>query len=418
MAGLLNLIQQMTEHGKAHGLTGSPVEADWPALTLAEVDGLLRGYPQAGGAVRVVSVSPRPFSAASVVETPRGRVFVKRHASVVRDGDGLMEEHRLLEYLAGRTSLVKAALKDRDGRSAVGIGDWTYEVHPVAEGVDVYEEALSWTPFLHAGHARAAGRALAELHQAAEGYGAPRRKVQQLVSSFTIFGGELAGGAGLDRLPAGPVARMERYLDARPLLRAYAEKRAWRRSIEELLLPFYEKLRPWLGGLAPLWTQNDLHASNLIWMEPGSDAAAEACVRSVSVIDFGLADRTTAVHDVATALERNVVEWLRIGEPDEAGLVHFDHVDALLEGYEDVRGMSPEERQALVTLLPLVHCEFALSETDYFLSVLLSEEKARLGYEGYFLGHAEWFLSEAGRGLLDHLQRWADGKAVSRGGER
>ncbi len=413
MAGTLNLIQQT--QSKAHGLTGSLVEADWPALTLSEVDELLRGYPQCGGAVRVVSVSPRPFSAASVVETLYGRVFVKRHAAVVRDCDGLMEEHRLLEYLADRTPLVKAALKDGEGESAICHGDWTYEVHPVAKGLDVYEEALSWTPFLCVGHARAAGRALAEVHRAAEGYDAPRRKSQPLVSSFAIFGGALAESGSVEGLAEEPVARMEAYLSQRPRLREYAEKREWRRSFEELLLPFWEGFRPWLKDLTSLWTHNDFHASNLTWTGAGSQA--EVC----GVMDFGLADRTTAIHDVATAIERNCIEWLRVGDIDGTGLVHFDQLDALLGGYEGIRGLGAGERQALVALLPLVHCEFALSETDYFLSVLGSEEKAQLGYEGYFLGHAEWFLSAAGQQLLDHLQRWAEGERVdllAGGGER
>jgi Ser/Thr protein kinase RdoA (MazF antagonist) len=403
----LDLIQQTAEQWKAHGLTGSLVEADWPALTLPEVDELLRGYPQCGGAVRVVSVSPRPFSAASVVETPRGRVFVKRHSAAVRECDGLMEEHQLLEYLASRTGLVKAALKDGEGRSAVCVGQWTYEVHPVADGVDLYEEALSWTPFSCADHARAAGRAMAELHAAAEGYEAPRRKTQPLVSSFTIFSGELMGCG----LPDEPVARMGAFLEERPRLRDYAEKREWRRAFEELLMPLYAKLEPLLGELTPLWTQNDFHASNLTWSEAGGGA------RVCSVMDFGLADRTAAVHDLATAIERNCIEWLRIESDEDAGVMHFDHVDALLAGYEEVRGLRPVEKQALVALLPLVHGEFALSETDYFLSVVGSEEKARLGYEGYFLGHVEWFLSEAGRGLLGHLQKWADSRqARSEGG--
>ncbi len=361
----------------------------------------MRQYPQAGGAERILSYSPRPFSAASVVETPLGRVFVKRHHRSVRDREGLLEEHRFLAFLVDKIGnkggLVQAALVNADGDTVTTYGDWTYEVHPPASGVDAYEQALSWTPFQSVGDARAAGRALARLHRAAEGYDAPRRQARQLVTSFTVF----AGG--------DPVDGMEAYLKGRPLLREYAERRNWRRSVDELFLQFYENLRPWLAYLAPLWTHNDFHASNLMW---DGDAAEVS-----GIIDFGLADRTNAVHDLATAIERNVVEWLRI---DEAGaeLVHLDHLDALLAGYEELCPLTYEEARALAAMLPLVHCEFALSETDYFLSVLQSAEKAYLGYEGYFLAHAGWFRGAEGRTLLEHLELWGDSKLRAGGAMR
>jgi Ser/Thr protein kinase RdoA (MazF antagonist) len=171
--------------------------------------------------------------------------------------------------------------------------------------------------------------------------------------------------------------------------------------LDGLLLPYYSRLRPWLRYLMPLWTHNDLHASNLTWTSSEADAAV------ANVIDFGLADRTNAIHDLATTIERNIVEWLRM---DEAGVevVHLDHLDALLRGYEDLVPLSYEQARALVAMLPLVHCEFALSETDYFLTILHSEEKARLAYEGYFLAHAEWFHSAQGQKLTEHLERWVE----------
>ena len=39
-------------------------------------------------------MSPRPFSAASVVKANGRRAFVKRHHRNVRDKEGLLEEHR------------------------------------------------------------------------------------------------------------------------------------------------------------------------------------------------------------------------------------------------------------------------------------------------------------------------------------
>jgi Ser/Thr protein kinase RdoA (MazF antagonist) len=391
-----------TDAHKAHGLKGSMDKPDWQPLTLSEVDALLRRYPTAGGATRVVSVSPRPFSAASVVETPQGKVFVKRHHRLVRDVEGLLEEHRLIAFLEPRCGgMVAPVLADADGETVVAAGEWTYEVHAPSPGLDIYEQALSWTPFFYSGHARAAGRALAQMHLAAEGYPAPPRKTQSLVTSFTIFAGDSSADGPEAAYFLDPYARMEAYLEKRPLLREYAEQRDWRASCDELLMPFYGRLEPWLKYLRPLWTHNDFHASNLTWSGAGEDAKVRG------VIDFGLADRTNAVHDLATAIERNVVEWLRMDEAD-ADLVHFNHLDALLAGYRELCPLGYEEARALAAMLPLVHCEFALSETDYFLSILHSEEKAFLAYEGYFLAHARWFQSPQGRELLGHLERWAE----------
>ena len=72
----------------------------------------------------------------------------------------------------------------------------------------------------------------------------------------------------------------------------------------ELLAPFHAELAPLLPNLSTLWTHNDLHGSNLFW----SDTSDRA--RATAIIDFGLADRTNVVHDIAHAIERNIVEWL------------------------------------------------------------------------------------------------------------
>jgi Ser/Thr protein kinase RdoA (MazF antagonist) len=382
----------LNDDRKTHGLAGELERPDWPPLTLPEVDVVLRRYPQSGGAVRIVSVSPRPFSSASVVETVRGPVFVKRHARSVRDRAGLLEEHSFIAHLAAKLpDLVQSVLTDCDGESAICVGEWTYEVQPIARGLDVYEDALSWTPFRSWGHASAAGLALAKLHKAAESYDAPARGVAQLVSSYSIFSGN------------NPEIAMESYLEERPKLLEYAEQRHWRESLHELLTPFYRQLQPRLEYLKPLWTHNDFHASNLTWS--GADPMADV----TGIIDFGLADRTNAVHDLATAIERNIVEWLRI-EESGAEIVHLDHLDAFLAGYEELAPLSYEQGRALAAMLPIVHCEFALSEADYFLSILNSPEKAYLAYEGYLLGHAQWFLGEQGQRLVHFLEERAEGK--------
>jgi Ser/Thr protein kinase RdoA (MazF antagonist) len=379
----------MSGEVKAHGLEGNFVEPDWPALKLDELDGLLRRFPQAQKAERILSFSPRPFSAASVVETPLGNVFVKRHHRAVRDRDALLEEHRWLNYLSHRDTLVKKPLEDRSGETAVEIGDWTYEVHPVGDGLDLYETAQSWTPFLSVGHARHAGRALARLHAASAGYDAPARKAATLVTSFKVFSCD------------DPWPELKRYAEERPTLHGYLAKRDWLVETQEVFLPLHKRLRKFLRVFQHLWTHNDFHASNLFW----SDASPEAEV--TDIIDVGLADCTNALHDIATAIERNGVEWLQMHDASRDPL-HLEQIDALLSGYEEMHPLSREEAEAVVALLPLVHAEFALSEADYFLRVLKSQEKADLAYIGYFLGHTRWFNSGPGKRLLSHLQSWAE----------
>ncbi len=394
----------MSATAKAHGMDGTLVEPDWTPLTLPELRTLLREFPSAGQPIGILSVSPRPFSAAGMVQTSRGPVFVKRHHRRVRNREGLLEEHRFLAHLLARGAPVPRVFASASGHTAIEDGEWTYEVHEAAAGVDLYRDALSWTPFRCARHACAAGRSLAQLHRFAQGFDAPRRKVRPLVAGFTIFAA------------ADPAAEMERYLSARPALAAHQAVLACAAQALDLLAPFHARLAPLLPALAPLWTHNDLHASNLLWSDAGEDAHATA------IIDFGLADRTNAVHDIAHAIERNVVEWISLVErparpparlpanPEDVP-VHFDHLHALLDGYESVRPLEEAEAAALAPITALCHAEFALSESDYFLGVLRAEDRAPMAYDGWLVGHARWFRGPAGRKLLDAIDGWADARA-------
>jgi Ser/Thr protein kinase RdoA (MazF antagonist) len=379
---------------KAHGLDGGLVTPDWAPLTLEELEPVLRQFHALGAPVEMLFASPRPFSAAGLVATTHGRVFVKRHHRAVRDREGLLEEHRFLAHLGGAGAPVPRVLASESGETVMETGDWTYEVHEPARGVDLYEEAISWTPFHATGHARAAGQALARLHRFSEGYAAPRREVRPLVASFTIFAAN------------DPEAAMMRYLAARPALADHGAVRGCALQALEQLAPFHAELRPFLPALKPLWTHNDLHASNLFFS--GADDES----RVTAMIDFGLADRTNAVHDLAHAIERNIVEWLTLVENPsrpESVAIHLDHLQALLEGYESVRPLSDEEAAALTPMTALCHAEFALSEADYFLSVLHSGESAATAYDGWLVGHARWFHGP-GRRLLDALRAWAESR--------
>lgn len=378
----------------SHGMGMDAVQPSWPSLTLDEVARLLRHFPLAGTVTRLDWHSPRPFSSACVADTSSGPLFIKRLLREIRTVDELMDEHRFMAHLRANGLVVSEVLSASDGNTAFADGDWTCEVQRLGQGVDRYRDATSWTPFLNCADAAAAGRELALLHLAARGYDAPARSTRLLASGFTLLNAEQ---------PQAVLERIQFYIQQRPALIDYLAPRDWRADVSRVLLPFHARLSPLLHGLAPLWTHNDWHASNLLWqVEP-----APAAVRTV--LDFGLADRTCAVYDLANAIERNLIEWLAL--PSTSGeqrhLVHIDQLDAMLDAYEAVAPLSALEASALPALLPLVHIEFALSELAYFHGVLRSPENAALAYDTYLLGHAAWFNSDAGRYLLDHLQRRA-----------
>jgi Ser/Thr protein kinase RdoA (MazF antagonist) len=382
-------------------MDGTLVSPDWPALTVAELRPLLAHYASVGEPIRIESPSPRPFSAAGVVATRGGaepRIFVKRHHQSVRDREGLLEEHQFLLHLLAHDVPVSRVLASTTGETAMQIGDWTYEVHEIPSGIDLYEEAISWTPFRCAAHARSAGEALARLHLAAQGFSAHPRKPRPLIASFTILAA------------TNPAVELRRYLAARPSLASHKAVYACAEYALDLLAPFHAELLPLLPHLPSLWTHNDLHASNLFWSDHSQNA------RATAIFDFGLADRTNAVHDIAHAIERNIVEWLvLVNDPNhpESVPIHFDHLAALLDGYDSVRPLSSEEAAALAPMAALCHAEFALSEADYFLGNLHSEEKAVMAYDGWLVGHARWFRGP-GRKLIDVLRQWASARSQLR----
>ena len=385
----------MSATHKTHGMDGELVEPDWQPLTMAEVRTLLRQFPELGKPINIVSTSPRPFSAAGVVRTERQSIFIKRHHRMVRNKEGLLEEHRFITRLRAHGAPVPFVFQSATGETAIEMGDWSYEVHEAPQGMDIYADAPSWTPFRSMTHAHSAGRALARLHLAAQGFDAPRRRPRPLVASFSIFAAD------------DPKAEAGHYLLARPALADNAAVINCVNEALELLASFHTELLPLLPALPPLWTHNDLHASNLLWSDGGDDA------RATAIIDFGLADRTCAVHEIAHAIERNIVEWLELGkewDQPEAVPVHLDHLSALLDGYESVRPLSAAELAALAPMAALCHAEFALSEADYFLGVLHSQERARMAYHGWLVKHARWFLGSEGSRLLDTLRQRSHAK--------
>ena len=351
---------------------GTGLEApSWPAITLSDAEAVLARLPAAGRLHGLDWHSPRPFSSAALARSDTGPLFLKRHHRRLRSAEGLAAEHAFIAHLRARGLPVAEILSDADGATALTAGDWVWEVHRQAPGADLYRERHSWTPFLGLDHARAAGGALARLHDAAEGFAALARPAEPLVTSLTI-------------LPAvDPVAAAATYIAARPALAGYLADKDWRGVLARLLAGWDGAA---LRAQPALWTHNDWHPSNLLWAEDGTVA---------TVLDFGLADRTCALHDLATALERCAVRWLE----SDAG-AEIVQAEALLAGYAEVRPLPAADRGLLARLLPLVHIEFALSEADYFAGVLGRAQDADLAWHGYLIGHAAWFGGADGQALL------------------
>jgi Ser/Thr protein kinase RdoA (MazF antagonist) len=364
----------------AHGLAGDNTLPDWPMLTAAEVDTLLRGYPQLGTSVRIDWQSPRPLSAACLVETSRATVFVKRHHCSVRSVGTLGEEHRFIAHLRGNGIPIPAVLSDAHGQTAVAIGDWTYEVHEHAAGIDLYREAISWSPLPNREHARSAGRMLAALHDAAESHHAPQRDTHILVARSELI------------CSPDPVATLRAQLPARPGLADYLQDRDWPTDLAELLAPWHAAAQPRLARQPRLWTHGDWHVSNLCWSGDSANARISA------VLDFGLAAANGALFDLATAIERNAIAWLALDTGTDAA--HPDIACALIEGYRQQRPLSAADIQLLADLLPLVHVDFALSEVEYFHAITHSRANADVAYDTFLRGHATWFGTPPGQALL------------------
>jgi Ser/Thr protein kinase RdoA (MazF antagonist) len=414
--------------GLVHGMGKELALPDWSPLTSAEVHTVLARYPRAAGDEMITWRSPRPMSAAGLIRHGGADLFVKRHHVRVRTLAQLAVEHAFIGHLRARGIPAPAVLRAADGATATQYGDFVYEVHELASGLDRYRDALSWTPYASLGHARAAGAALARLHEAAERFSLPARAPAVLTGGCEII------------VSNDPLAEVKWLAGCRPGLAGYLDGRPWPDDLTRHVLPAIRRAAPLLAGLPRQWGHGDWHPSNLTWSSAGPDAVV------AGVFDFGLANRTFAVHDLAMALERATVSWLDLGDPDSAdpdladpdladpdlaGLdladpagagvdrddpagavpgraeADLDAIDAFLDGYESVRPLTPAEAAALPEVFPVVHVEYALSEVEYFASVVSSPANADLAYDGYLLGHAAWFATPAGAAVLDHLRRRA-----------
>ena len=368
------MAQSLTEGQHAvHGMGRELAEPDWLPLTDDELLAIL-GRSDPGGLGRQPAVtwrSPRPMSAAALVRHGDATVFVKRHHVSVRTPEQLAAEHEFATHLRTRGLPVPAVVRlagGQDNRGGQGMpsvlrrGDFCYEVHQAAGGIDLYRDTVSWSPYASLGHAYAAGVALARLHLAAADFARPARPPAVLMNSCQVI------------TAPDPLDEARALVAVRPPLAAYLAERRWQEDFAEVLIPLIGRAAPELAALRPQWAHGDWHPSNLTWTSAAPDA------RVAGIFDFGLANRTFAVHDLALALERAVVSWLDLPETGTAS-ADLAAAAVLLDGYQTVRPLTRAEAIALPLVLPVVHVEYALSEADYFTSVAISGANADLAYD-------------------------------------
>ncbi|MFD4461295.1 phosphotransferase enzyme family protein [Nocardia sp. NPDC058480] len=337
-------------------------EPTWPALTEDEIARAVGATWSESALCAIEWRGARPLSSTVGVRLDDGeRLVVKRMPMRLRDGVALAEEHRFMAHLRERgipVPEVRAAMGDG------GSDGFIYEVHRVGSGYDRYRADFSWSPYRDADDAQAAGAMLARLHRAAAGFDAPARPARPLIAT----------------MHDDVISAFEWHIARRPSVARFLGERDWRAEVPGQSVD--------LTGVAPMWTHGDWHGTNLLWEDH----------EVTSVLDFGLADRTTAVFDLATAIERTAVDWVSLRDGGPAN-IREDQITALIQGYRSVRSPSIAEQNLLPDLLPLIHIGYELSEIDYFLTVAHDPRNAEIAYHDWLLGHLRWYEAAEGREL-------------------
>ncbi|MEV0549966.1 phosphotransferase [Nocardia salmonicida] len=359
------------------GMGDDPLaEPTWPALTEDEIARAIAATWDGSALAEIEWRGARPLSSTVGVRSADGaRLVVKRMPVRLRDEVALGEEHRFMAHLRDRgipVPEVLAAVGDWSQLSHAGnhpAPEFVYEVHRAGVGEDRYRADFSWSPYRDVDDAVGAGVMLGRLHQAAAGFDAPARPARPLLAS----------------MHGDVVSAFEWHIARRPAVARFLREKDWRAEVPQL--------RAELADVEPLWTHGDWHGTNLLWDDH----------EVTSVIDFGLADRTTAVFDLATAIERAAVDWVSLREGGPAH-VRADQIAALIQGYRSVRPLTAAEQNLLPDLLPLVHIGYELSEIDYFLTVAHDPRNAEIAYHDWLLGHLRWYEAGEGRELRDAIR--------------
>lgn len=366
------------------------VQQRWRDITLPEARRVLLALAEPLSASAMISRSARPTAAGAMVATDCGNVYIKRYHASVRDVCTIHPYQRYVAWLAGHGMNVMPFLpfdaarhRGADGCTFT-VGSYVYEVCAQAPGEDRYAHALTWDPPATLDEARGLGETVARIALASRGFDEPRAaRPDPYQNRFGLF-----AAGDFDE-------EFDGWLDARPAVRRYLERtgRNWRRDLEPYRA-YMRHVAPRYGELPESWTHGDPHVSNMLWKGHAPS----------SVIDFGLADRNTALFDLVEAIERNAIQFVQImdGQTDAC---RSDVARAIIESYERLRPLSDVERDVLPWMLPLAQAEASLNWIAYFVDGPMRDEDADWCYDTAFNAHAAWFGTPDGRRFLDDVRR-------------
>jgi len=350
------------------------------SLTLDEVRAAARRISRAWATATHSHREPAPVFRAAL--SPQERRASSSSAIINRCAIARAPRERFSRAFAGARSSRPARLRLRRGRNRDCNGRSLYECMKF-RGRRSLTNAISWTPFRSLAHAHSAGQALASPFSRARF----RRSAPQappVVASFTIF-------AARDPSRHGALswARL-RWLATRAF--ACAPRRrsnSSRPSTPSCAAPS----RAWL-----LWTHNDCTPQSFLERSISDARATALLIRPRRPYQRrarpGPRHRTQHCRMADTRPKLKTAPSCS-SRPFGRALVATNPSPA-----HSRRGRRPcaHDRSR--------HAEFALSEADYFLGVLHSEEKpSQLRW--LLVGHASWFNTNSGERFLDSVRECA-----------
>lgn len=362
------------------------IDSGWPAITDAELGEVATRLPQHTGTrpAAVTWRSSRPMTSAALAMLPDGtEVFVKRQLPSLVSRAELAAKHSFVNRLVQSGFPTVPQLVFDDGTTVLGLDDWFYEVSLRAPGEDRYRGLPSWEPPRTAAEALEVGRVAGRLRTAAEQIEAADLGPSPYQTRVRLMLGD-------------PLPRAEAWLVDHPAVASHIERTGADFAADLALCAAPARRLAALAEAPMRWTHGDLHASNLLWR---ADQVS-------SVIDFGLACVNPPLVDLAMAIERHAIDWLRItaGDPDGARPLVAQQI---IDGYVQCWPLSAKEAGILGELVAVVQAEFALTVIDYVQHAPVPKGNAAWSYDVYFAGHCRWFASDHGRRFIEQINTMA-----------